>query len=169
MVARLSEIAFTGVWILSPRPCSVEHMFDTEILPAKTDLLGTDSDNDHALPADLESIPPGLLLAVILSSVDGDRLSGFDRVRLLKADARMVAHFQARLYADIQSVSESVPALDYPEDPMHLTRRSADIHVDLASLLCERLPRVWKAHRSVESSSAETDHLGRPGCCPGTV
>jgi hypothetical protein len=97
----------------------------------------------------------------------------------------MVAHFQARLYADIQSVSESVPALDYPEDPtlqdifetassevqaaLHLTRRSADIHVDLASLLCERLPRVWKAHRSVESSSAETDHLGRPGCCPGTV
>ncbi len=51
--------------------------------------------------------------------------------------------------------------MDFPEDPtlqdifetassevqaaLHLTRRSADIQVDLASLLCERLPGVWEA------------------------
>jgi Domain of unknown function (DUF222) len=136
-------------------------MFDTEILPSDRDLLDPDSDPDHGLPADLETIPPGLLLAVILSSVDRERLSGFDRVRLLKADARMVCHFQARLYADIQSVSDSISELVYPEDPtpqdifdtassevqaaLNLTRRSTEIQVDLASLLCERLPRVWEA------------------------
>jgi len=110
------------------------------------------------------TIPPGLLLAVILSSLDRDRLSGFDRVRLVKADARMVAHFQARLYADIESISESVSELDLPDEAdlqdifettsseiqaaLHLTRRSADIQVDLASLLCERLPEVWEALHS---------------------
>ncbi|MDF2729175.1 MAG: endonuclease [Acidimicrobiia bacterium] len=138
-----------------------EHMFDIEILPSDLDLLDPDSGNDHGLPADLESIPPGLQLGVILSSVDRDQLSGYDRVRLLKADARMVAHFQARVYSDIHSVSESVTELHYPEAPnpqdifetassevqasLSLTRRSADIHVELASLLCERLPRVWAA------------------------
>jgi len=136
-------------------------MFDTEILPSDLDLLDPESADEQGLPADLETIPPGLLLAVILSSVDRDRLSGFDRVRLLKADARMVAHFQARMYADIQSVSESVSELALPEDPdpqhlfetassevqaaLSLTRRSADIHVEQAFLLWERLPRVWEA------------------------
>jgi len=158
---RNSSDRATGVWILSWSGCSVERMFDTELLASHLGLLDPVSDDDHGLPADLESIPPGLLLAVILSSVDRDRLSGYDRVRVLKADARMVAHFQGRLYADIQSVSESVSALDYPEDPdpqdifetassevqaaLNLTRRSADIQVELAFLLCERLPGVWAA------------------------
>jgi Domain of unknown function (DUF222) len=136
-------------------------MFDTEILPAELDPFDPDSDDDQGLPADLESIPPSLLLAVILSSVDRDRLSGFDRVRLLKADARMAAHFQARVYADIQSVSDAVSELDHLDNPdpqvvfeaassevqaaLNLTRRSADIQVDLAYQLKERLPRVWQA------------------------
>ncbi len=137
-------------------------MFDTEILPSDLDLLDQEwAEDSDGLPADLESIPPGLLLGVILSSVDRDRLSGFDRVRLLKADARMVAHFQARVYADIHSVSESVTELHYPEAPnpqdifetassevqaaLSLTRRSADVQVELAFLLCERLPAVWEA------------------------
>jgi len=136
-------------------------MFDTEMLPSNLGLLDPVSDDDHGLPADLESIPPGLLLAVIVSSVERDGLSGCDRVRLLKADSRMVAHFQARLYADIESVSDSVSELDVLDGPdpqvvfetasseiqaaLNLTRRSADIQVELASLLCEPLPRVWEA------------------------
>jgi hypothetical protein len=136
-------------------------MFDTEILPSDRDLADPESFDDQGLPADLETVPPGLLLAVILSTVNRDRLSGYDRVRLLKADARMVSHFQARLYADIQAVSESVTELEYPDDlgpqelfdttssevraALNLTRRGADIQVDLASLLCERLPGVWAA------------------------
>ena len=140
-------------------------MFDTEMLPSELELLDPESDDDHGLPADLETIPPGLLLAVILSSVDRDRLSGYDRVRVLKADARMVAHFQARVYADIESVSLSVAGeLDdlwegESSDPeivddataseiqaaLHLTRRAAGIQTDLAYQLCQRLPKVWEA------------------------
>ena len=136
-------------------------MFDTEMLPADLDLLDPESDDDQGLPADLETISPGLLLAVILSSVDRERLSGYDRVRVLQADARMVSHFQARLYADIESVADSVSELPDAVDPdpqvifetassevraaLTLTRRGADIQVDLAFLLRERLPQVWEA------------------------
>jgi hypothetical protein len=140
-------------------------MFDAEVLPSDLDLPGPDFDDDHGLPADLETIPPGLLLAVILSSVDRDRLSGFDRVSLLKARARLGSWIDAELYADIEAVSGSVAEeLDdlwegASPDPeivgnatasevqaaLSLTRRSADIHVELAFLLCERLPRVWEA------------------------
>jgi hypothetical protein len=138
-------------------------MFDTEILPSDLDRL--DPDSDDGLPADLESIPPGLLLAVILSSVDRGRLSGFDRVSLLKARARLRSWIDAELYADIEGVSVSVAdelddlwegASPNPvivgeataseiQAALSLTRRAADIHVELAFLLCERLPRVWEA------------------------
>jgi hypothetical protein len=76
-----------------------------------------------------------------------------------------VAHFQARLYADIQAVSGSVAeALDdswegaVPDPGMveeataseiqaalHLTRRAAGMQTDLAYQLCGRLPGVWEA------------------------
>jgi hypothetical protein len=140
-------------------------MFDTEMLSSGLGLLDGEWVDDEGLPADLEQIPPGLLLAVILSSVDRVRLSGYDRVRVLQADARMVAHFQARLYADIQAVSMSVAdELDdlwegATPDPgmveeatasevqaaLCLTRRAAGIGVDLAYQLCQRLPGVWVA------------------------
>jgi hypothetical protein len=140
-------------------------MFDTEILPSDLDLLDAERVDDDGLPADLETIPPGLLLAVILSSVDRDRLSGFDRVSLLKARARLRSWIDAELYADIEAMSGSVaeelddlwegasPDPEIVENAtasevqaaLSLTRRSADIHVELAFLLCVRLPRVWEA------------------------
>ena len=156
-------------------------MFDTEMLPSDLDLLDADlldSGDDDGLPADLESIPPGLMLHIILSSVDRDRLSGYDRVRVLKADQRMVGHFQARVCADIEAVSVSVSVVldDLWEgaspDPvivddatsseiqaaLHLTRRGADIQVDLAFQLCERLPRVWEAlHAGSDRSGSGSD------------
>jgi len=140
-------------------------MFDMEMLSSGLEQLEPERVDDEGLPADLETVPPGLLLAVILSSVDRVRLSGYDRVRVLQADARMVAHFQARLYADIQAVSEAVSSeLDdlwegATPDPgmveeatasevqaaLCLTRRAAGIGVDLAYQFCQRLPGVWTA------------------------
>jgi Domain of unknown function (DUF222) len=162
-----SDLA-SRVWILSGVGCSVEHMFDAEILPSDLDLLDAEWDENHELPVDLETIPPGLLLAVILSSVDRDRLSGFDRVALLKARARLRSWIDAELFADIQAVSVSVteelddlwegetPDPEIVEDAtaaeiqtaLHLTRRAAGIQTDIAFQLCERLPRVWEALHS---------------------
>jgi hypothetical protein len=136
-------------------------MFDTGMLPSDLDVLDADQLDDAGLPLDLESIPPGLLLAVILSSVDRVRLSGYDRVSLLKARARQIAHDQAELLADIQAVSDAVSELVNDPEPDHqvifdttatevsaalsLTRRASEVQVDLASSLCVRLPQVWEA------------------------
>jgi len=136
-------------------------MFDTEMLPSDLDVLDADQLDDAGLPADLETLPPGLLLAVILSSVDRVRLSGYDRVSLLKARARQIAHDQAELLADIQAVSDAVSELVNDPEPdqqvifdttatevsaaLSLTRRASEVQVDLASSLCVRLPQVWEA------------------------
>ena len=153
-----SKILQRGVWILSVGSCSVERMFDSELLPSNSDLLDPDSDGDLGLPADLDTIPPGLLLAVILSSVVRNGLSGFDRVELLKARTRLISHLQAELYADIHAISEAVSDLDHFEHEdgfyitasevqaaLTLTRRAGETTTDLAFQLLERLPGVWQA------------------------
>jgi len=135
-------------------------MFDTEILDSDL-ALDAEWADEAGLPTDLESIPPGLLLAVILSSVDRDCLSGFDRVRLLKARSRMVSHFQAELYADIGAVSDAVSELANDPEPdletvfdrtaseisaaLTLTRRASEVQTDLANTICVRLPGVGAA------------------------
>jgi Domain of unknown function (DUF222) len=135
-------------------------MFDTETPPG-LDVLEAAWVDDEGLPTDLEQIPPGLLLAVILSSVNRHRLDGFDQVSLLKARARQIAHDQAELMADIQAVSEAVTDLVSDPEPdlqvifdttatevsaaLCLTRRASELQVDLASSLCVRLPHVWQA------------------------
>jgi len=85
-------------------------------------------------------------------------LSGFDRVELLKARARLISHLQAELYADIHAISEAVSELDHFEHDdrfyitasevqaaLTLTRRAGEMTTDLAFQLCERLPVVWRA------------------------
>jgi hypothetical protein len=135
-------------------------MFDTDT-PSGMDVLDAGRVDDEGLPADLETVPPGFLLAVILSSVDRERLSGFDRVSLVKARSRMISHLQAELYADIQAVSEAVSELSNRDEPdpqdvfyttasevqaaLTLTRRAGEIQTDLAFRLFERLPHVWRA------------------------
>ncbi len=137
-------------------------MFDTE---TPFDLL----QSDHVRPvpvtddliSDLDWLPPGVMLSSALASVDRSRISGHDLVSVLKARARQIAHDQAELLADIESVSEAIGELINDPDPddrtvydatsseisaaLTLTRRSAQVHVDLAYLLCQRLPSVWKA------------------------
>jgi hypothetical protein len=113
------------------------------------------------LVADLVWLPTGIMLAAALDRIDRECLSGFDRVTVLKARARQIAHDQAELMADIRSVSESVSELSNNPEPdvedrfnatasevsaaLSLTRRSAEMQVDLADVLCERLPQVWRA------------------------
>lgn len=133
-------------------------MFDTDTMPSDLDLLDPEQADDHGPPADLDTIPPGLLLAVVLSSLDRDRLSGFERVELLKARSRLISHLQAELYADIHAVSQAVSELDRFEHrdgfyitasevqaALTLTRRAGEVHTDLAFQLRERLPGVWRA------------------------
>ncbi len=110
------------------------------------------------VPKDLDTIEPGTALAGWLSTVDVTRLSGEDRLRVLRARARLVAHYQAQMLADTAAIVDAVTEvedLDIADAFMaasaevaaalRLTRRSAETQVELAIALRSRLPRVWEA------------------------
>lgn len=105
---------------------------------------------------------PGPMLAGILASIDRDHISGYERVVVLQARARQIAHDQAEFYADITSIHEAeskVLPCEWTSDveeiaaaeiraALTLTRRSAGYHVGLAWELIRRLPQVGAALRS---------------------
>lgn len=112
----------------------------------------------HVLP-DLESIPTGPFLAVLVDHVDRSRLNGFDLVRLLRARERLVARAQAGSMADSVEISYAAPggadseaerlseAFEYASDEIRaalaLSRRAAEYRLSMAADLLERLPQVW--------------------------
>ncbi|MEX1133401.1 MAG: DUF222 domain-containing protein, partial [Acidimicrobiia bacterium] len=123
-------------------------------------------------------MPPGLALAGVLASIDRDQVSGYDRVVLLKARSRLRAWVDADFYADLQSVAEAeLEVTPQPDEAMEsaegeiraaltLTRRAAELHMGIAYVLGDRLPKVWKAlHQgSIDLAKArvicnETIHL----------
>jgi hypothetical protein len=59
------------------------------------------------LPEGLETMPPGPELAVAVASVDRSRLGGSDAITLAQARARLIAHEQAQLLADLVEVSRT--------------------------------------------------------------
>jgi hypothetical protein len=163
---------------------TVEHMFDTKTvsvgLPAGevevvsgwddgvdrlADLVTVDVWNTgwvvedrHVLP-DVEAIPPGPLLAVLLEYVDRSRLNGFDLVRVLRARERLVAHCQAGSAGDVFELAHAVPgdavsdvdrlsqpsqfSADELRPALNITRQAARNRLSVAFDLCERLPGVW--------------------------
>jgi Domain of unknown function (DUF222) len=104
---------------------------------------------------------PGPEMGMALSKIDRSLLNGHEMVIVLQARARLVAHYQAEMYADMLEVALSPPGnadsraerieqLD--EDSaaeigaaLRLTRRAADIQLGIALDLVERLPQVREA------------------------
>ena len=112
------------------------------------------------VPEGLAEIPPGPRLAAVLSEIDLARLTGFDCVRVLKAQYRQVNHERARLMAamvevglcglgpDDQPHRRMVPdefSADEIRAALVLTRRAADAQFWLAYDLLTRLPAVHSA------------------------
>jgi len=117
-------------------------------------------------------------LGTYLASVDVSRLSGYDRVVLLRTHQRMVAHYQAKLYEDMVSIRDVFSDMgDDPDDAgmvaaseiqcaLHLTRRSADVEMAFAMDLVHRLPKVFSMlcegvidHRRARTIERSTCHL----------
>lgn len=142
-----------------------EHMFDTQYEP---------------IPFGLDQMAPGPALGGFLASIDVDRLSGHDRVIVLRAQQRMASHFQAQVYAAMASVADHMDRSEFTDDAelaweaaateiraaLRLTRRAAESELDLALDVRRRLPRVWKAmsEGTIDSRRArvitrETSHL----------
>jgi hypothetical protein len=105
------------------------------------------------IPAGLDSMGPGPVLAGFLASVDVTRLSGFDRIVVLGAHRRMAAHYEAQAYRDMAAVTDAM-VVEYDEPwesaaesaaaeiraALHLTRRGADVELAFALNLRDRLP-----------------------------
>jgi hypothetical protein len=118
------------------------------------DLYDAKSDHDEGIPAGLDEMEPGPILAAFLASIDVTRVSGYDRIVVLRAHQRLVSHYTASLYADMAAV---VDVLDDAETKrcdaaeaaaaevraaLHLTRRSADNEISIALELATRLPQI---------------------------
>jgi hypothetical protein len=103
-----------------------------------------------ALPDDLELLPPGPALALVVMTTDRSRVSAYDLVRLLKSEARLISALQAGLYG---TMSEIASAFDDEDGDaaaaeiaaaLHLTRSASEHELGLAVRL-RRYPQVRAA------------------------
>ncbi len=94
----------------------VEHMFDT-------------------LPDGLEGMAPGPELGALLASIRLERLTGHDRVVVLRAESRMEAHFAARKAAAMASVYDAIEA-DFARSPVPGTDPGEAAQAEIKVALC---------------------------------
>ncbi len=117
----------------------------------------------HGIPAGLDEMEPGPFLGIVLSGIDLERLSGTDRVTVLRARRKMASHYAAETYEAMASIEaayeeeEECGPLDAADGAayelraaLQLTRRAADIELSFALDLRDRLPRVFDAFLSGE-------------------
>jgi hypothetical protein len=83
------------------------------------------------LPPGLDSWLPTPHLAAVLSVVSPDELSGHDRITLLKAQQRLVSHFQAKSYETMESVHEVMTDFEGDESDFAFRMASAEIRAAL--------------------------------------
>lgn len=137
-----------------------------------------------ALPAGLAELTPGPELARLLGGVDRDRLSGRERVELLRARARLRAHVEAEFLADLVSIlSAEAEALgsELPLDELYdvaaaeiqaaltWTRRASETRLSFAAMMVNDYPQVWSAlhagmidYPKAQVICGETAHLEPP-------
>jgi hypothetical protein len=115
---------------------------------------GPSGSERQLIPPRLNEMAPGPVLGVFLSGVDPERLSGYDRVVVLRARQRMASHYAALVYTDMVSVTHAYDS-EFPDWPheeieasaaaeirsaLHLTRHTADTELSFALDLARRLP-----------------------------
>lgn len=114
----------------------------------------------EGVPSNLDDMAPGPVLGAFLSSVDVHKISGHDRVLVMRARQRMASHYAALVLSDMEAVSEVFT--DGVEDEgdrmgqvesaaaeiraaLNLTRRAADNELLLAIDLTKKHQKVHEA------------------------
>ncbi|MBO0868565.1 MAG: DUF222 domain-containing protein [Micromonosporaceae bacterium] len=101
------------------------------------------------LMEDLEHLAPGPELAALLSTVDRDALDPAAQVALACARARLLAHVQGEMLADIAALADSGDNPEFAVDEisfaLHWTRCAAEQQVGLAVDVTGRLPQLHAA------------------------
>ncbi|MDJ0960906.1 MAG: DUF222 domain-containing protein, partial [Acidimicrobiia bacterium] len=127
-----------------------------EVVDDPVDVTG-DGDTSCGLVG-LDRLEPGPAVAAAVASIDPSAVSGHEQVVLLRALQRTISHLQARLYATMTAIVDTVATSDdlgceYPEQAaaaeiaaaLCLTRRAADTELSMALDLDRRLPQVGDA------------------------
>ncbi|MFV9673178.1 MAG: DUF222 domain-containing protein [Acidimicrobiia bacterium] len=130
-------------------------MFDMMVDDTFSDAVARQT---QSVPAGLGEMEPGPFLAIVLSGIELDGLSGDDRVTVLKARQRMASHYTAQTYEAMTSIvdtyqDEEASGLESAADgaayelraSLQLTRRAADVELLFALDLRDRLPKVFNA------------------------
>jgi len=114
---------------------------------------------DEAVPENLEQIPAGAELGRVLASLSWERLSGGDLVRVLQAQDRQVAHYQAgrawtmnQIVAEYEEMGRGWAADQEVESgaaaeigaALRLTRRASQDQTGFAIAICKHRPRVFE-------------------------
>jgi hypothetical protein len=120
------------------------------------DTTWDDDPGRERIPPGLDTMSPGPVLAGWLSSIDRSRLSGHDRIIVLRADQKMASRYAAQVYGDMASVVDAMSDFeDLAPDlvaeaaaaevraALRLTRQAADGEMALALDLRDRLPDVF--------------------------
>ncbi len=66
-------------------------------------------DSAERVPGLVDTAEPGPVLAAWLSTIDVGAVSGYDRVRVLRAHQRMASHYQAHVLQGMAAVNEPSP------------------------------------------------------------
>jgi hypothetical protein len=128
--------------------------------------------------AELDELLPGPELGARLAAIDSATLSIYDRIVVLRAHQRMVSHHQAASYREMDQIygwfADQDPNLEFAfegavceiSSALHLTRRSAEFELELATDLHRRLPQVGDCLRQgridlrrARAFARETCHL----------
>ncbi len=113
---------------------------------------------DRAHPG-LDDVEPSVELAAWVSAVDRTKLSGSDRLAVIRAHQRLISHYQAQMYRDMHAIKDlfhdmegienRVDAAFATEAEMRAaltwTRRRAETELSLAMDLHERHPELLAA------------------------
>lgn len=146
-----------GLWPgQGPDDLAAEDVFAYE-LTCRELADGWVDDDQHVLPSGFDDLPHRYQ-AVVVSGLDPSRLNGYDVVRLMRAEARLSSHFDARKYASMAEVAFTPPGdadsgvfrlteqVDYAAveiaAALSLTRRGSEDQLSRASSLTGRLRRV---------------------------
>lgn len=130
-----------------------------------------------ALPGGMETWPLGPALAAIMSAVSPASVSGHDRVTMLRIHQRLASYFEAKALEDVASISDAlVDACEGDVETaqeaaamelraaLRLTRRSADLKLELAHEVTNRLPSVGRAMARGELDVARARVLAHGTC-----
>ncbi|MGF1667238.1 MAG: DUF222 domain-containing protein [Acidimicrobiia bacterium] len=137
--------------------------FDWEALTAELEVASQHwPAPDHVLPIRIDTGAPSTVTAALLDWVDPAQVCSVEKVRILRARARMVAHHQAQLFGAMMDIVDEYRERGDDEDvalamesaaseiraALSVTRRAAESDLSLAWTLRERLPMVAAALRA---------------------